>query len=218
MKRTVITEQSIRDQCAHGEQKITVPRDAIVTALAAELAAKRGIAIVHGESAVAAVPPAPPSTSGGGVGITVVIGADHGGYALKKALIEFLTSLGAGVVDAGTSSEEPCDYPDFAYAVAQTVVRGQASLGIMIDGAGVGSCMVVNKVPGIRGACCSHEFTARNAREHNNANVLTLGSRVVGLEIAKGVVRTFLATPFAGGRHQTRVNKIIDVEKKYSRG
>ena len=147
----------------------------------------------------------------------MAIGSDHGGLMLKTAVAEYLPSLGVRVIDVGTLSEEPCDYPDFAYMVAKTVADAQAELGIMIDGAGTGSCMVVNKIPGIRGACCAHEFTARSAREHNNANVLTLGSRVIGMELAKSIVRTFVETPFAGGRHEGRVQKITDVEQRFLR-
>jgi ribose 5-phosphate isomerase B len=214
MKKTVISEQTIRDHLQRGSRSLTIPMDAIVTDLATELAASRGLAIVrekaHTAGSVSPVPVAPSIA----MGLRVAIGSDHGGFALKKSLIEFLSALGVVVTDVGTKSEEPCDYPDYAFQVAQTVVGRKADLGIMIDGAGIGSCMVVNKVPGVRGACCSHEFTARNAREHNNANILTLGSRVVGLEVAKAVVRVFLEAPFAGGRHEVRVGKIMDIEKK----
>jgi ribose 5-phosphate isomerase B len=211
MKRIVISERDIRECMARNTHRLSVPTSAIVTALAAELAVEKGIAIVR-EDAPASSPKAEAQVVTQ-TGQVVAIGSDHGGFAMKAALTEFLVSLGARVVDVGTTSEEPCDYPDFALKVARAVVSGQAHLGIMIDGAGIGSCMAVNKVRGIRGACCAHEFTARNAREHNNANVLTLGSRVVGLEVAKGVVRVFLQTPFAGGRHEGRVNKIMDIER-----
>ena len=217
MKRTVVTEQRVRECLARGEQQIIVPPDSIVTALAGELAAARGIAIIRRDPVSAGATPPAAQAAGVHAGVIVAIGSDHGGFILKKALVEYLSSLGAHPVDVGTTSEEPCDYPDFAYAVAHTVVQGRARLGIMIDGAGVGSCMVANKVPGIRGACCAHEFTARNAREHNDANVLTLGSRVLGLEVAKGIVRTFLEVQFAGGRHQSRVDKIMDVERRFLR-
>jgi ribose 5-phosphate isomerase B len=217
MKRTVISEQTVREEIARGSRRIAVPPDAIITALAAELAASKGVALVRGGPGEAALQPVAPAPVPAGPGPVVAIGSDHGGFAMKKVLIEFLGTLGARVVDVGTMSEDPCDYPDFACEVATAVVKGRAELGIMIDGAGIGSCMAVNKIPGIRGACCAHEFTARNAREHNNANVLTLGSRVIGLEVAKGIVRTFLETRFAGGRHEVRVNKIMDVERKYGR-
>lgn len=211
MKKTVISEQTVREALKRSERRVTVPHDAIVTALAAELAAARGVALVREEAA-----PAPAATSGSPAH-RVAIGSDHGGFALKTLLIEYLATLGVQTVDVGTTSEDPCDYPDFAFRVAAEVAERKADLGIMIDGAGIGSCIAVNKVPGIRGACCAHEFTARNAREHNNANILTLGSRVVGLEIAKAIVRAFIGTPFAGGRHESRVGKIMDIEKRFLR-
>jgi len=217
MKRTVVSEQTVRAEIARGGRRISVPADAVVTALAAELAASRGISIVRQDLPVVSAETTGVTAVPGGAGLRVVIGSDHGGFALKKSVAESLPSVGARVIDVGTLSEEPCDYPDFAYMVAKTVADAQAELGIMIDAAGAGSCMVVNKVPGIRGACCAHEFTARSAREHNNANVLTLGSRVVGVELAKSIVRTFVETPFAGGRHEGRVNKIMDVEQRFFR-
>ncbi len=213
----VVTEQSVREALARGERQIIVAPDGIVTPLALEFAGDRGIAIVRRDPASAGVPPPAVPATDVPAGVIVAIGSDHGGFALKKALVEVLSSLGVQTLDVGTTTEEPCDYPDFAYAVAHAVIQGRARFGLMIDGAGIGSCMVVNKVPGIRGACCAHEFTARNAREHNDANVLTLGSRVVGLEVAKGIVRTFLEVQFAGGRHQSRVDKIMDVERRFLR-
>jgi ribose 5-phosphate isomerase B len=217
MKRTVVSEQTVREAIARGTLRMVVPGDAVVTALAAELAASKGVTIVLQDAAAASVDPHHGPAASTAAGIRVALGSDHGGFALKKTLTEFLLSLGSQPYDVGTTSEDPCDYPDFAFLVARAVVDGRAALGIMIDGAGIGSCMVVNKVPGIRGACCAHEFSARNAREHNDANILTLGSRVVGLEVAKAIVRTFVETPFAGGRHEIRVNKITDIERKYFR-
>jgi ribose 5-phosphate isomerase B len=218
MKRTVVTEQMVRESASRGERRLHIPADAIVTPLALETAAGKGVVLERaGAGRAVTVPspapsPSPPQPAGP---VTVVIGADHGGFALKATLVEFLRSNGFTVIDVGTRDEQPCDYPEFAHAVAQKVVAGEAHMGIMIDGAGIGSCMTVNKVPGIRGASCAHEFTARSAREHNDANVLTLGSRLVGSELAKAVVKSFLQTPFAGGRHLARVEKILDVERKY---
>jgi len=148
---------------------------------------------------------------------TIALGSDHGGYRLKEVLRKFLVEEGYAVVDVGTDSEEACDYPDFAFAVARTVASGQAARGIMIDGVGVASAIVANKVPGIRAVPCYDEFVARSSREHNNANVLTLGGRVVGSEMAKAIVRIWLETGFAGGRHEGRVSKIADIEKRFSK-
>ena len=147
----------------------------------------------------------------------VAIGSDHGGFDLKKDLIPFIVELGWRTRDVGTDSERSCDYPDFAYAVARLVTSGEAAFGIMIDGAGIGSAVACNKVPGARAACAYNEFTARNSRAHNNANILTLGSRTLGIEVCKSVVRAFLSTDFEGGRHQNRVDKISDIERRFSR-
>ncbi len=146
---------------------------------------------------------------------TVAIGSDHGGFEMKAALIEYLKELKYEVSDCGTNSKEAVDYPDFALAVAEQVRQGKAWRGIMIDGAGIGSCMVANKVPGVRAAMAYDYASASNSREHNNANVLTLGAGLIGLNQAKLIVKTWLSTEFAGGRHQPRVDKIMQVEKKF---
>ena len=138
----------------------------------------------------------------------MVIGADHGGVALKDVLLAFLRDRGHAVEDVGAFGPDAVDYPDFAVAVARAVVGGRAELGIMIDGAGIGSCMAANKVVGARAAMCYDVTTASNAREHNDANVLTLGGTLIGARLAQEIVATFLGTPFGGGRHAKRVQKI----------
>ncbi len=143
----------------------------------------------------------------------VAIGADHGGFQLKETLKAFLSENGYSVVDCGTNSTDPVDYPDFARAVAEQVRGGSAWRGIMIDGAGIGSCMAANKVPGIRAAMCYDFATAYNSREHNNANLLTLGAGLIGSSLAKQILSTFLETEFGGGRHARRVDKIMEIEK-----
>ncbi len=145
----------------------------------------------------------------------VAIGSDHGGFALKEVLKPYLSELGYSITDCGTNSKEAVDYPDFALAVAQMVSTGKAWRGIMIDGAGIGSCMVANKVPGVRAALAYDLSSANNSREHNDANVLTLGAGLIGENLAKQIVKTWLSTEFGGGRHQPRVNKITAVEKQY---
>lgn len=214
MKRQLLTEQDVRLAAGQGKTRLVVPRATIVTPLAADAALEKRITIERTDT-IPVVPSAATGTVPPADMPSVAIGSDHGGFALKAELIEFMTGMGVRVEDVGTRSTEACDYPDFAHAVAVRVAGGGAALGIMIDGAGIGSCMTVNRVPGILGACCVNEFMARNAREHNNANVLTLGSRVIGSEVAKGIVNVFLRTPFAGGRHAARVQKILAVEKKY---
>jgi ribose 5-phosphate isomerase B len=145
----------------------------------------------------------------------VAIGADHGGYELKEALKAELKTLGFEINDVGTNSKDAVDYPDFAHAVAQAVGTGKAWRGIMIDGAGIGSCIVANKVPGVRAGMAYDYSSAVNSREHNDTNVLTLGAGLIGLNLAKQIVKTWLTTEFGGGRHTSRVDKIKSVEKKY---
>ena len=145
----------------------------------------------------------------------VAIGADHGGYEMKEALKLELGSLGFEIQDVGTNSRDAVDYPDFAHAVAQAVSSGKAWRGIMIDGAGIGSCIVANKVPGVRAGMAYDYSSAVNSREHNDTNVLTLGAGLIGVNLAKQIVKTWLTTEFAGGRHTPRLDKIKSVEKKY---
>jgi len=147
--------------------------------------------------------------------IPIALGADHGGFALKETLKEFVAGLGHTVVDCGAHSTEAVDYPDLAYAVARLVSAGEAWRGILVDGAGLGSAMAANKVPGVRAALCYDHATAVNSREHNDANVLTLGAGLIGVNLAKQIVQTWLATPFGGGRHQKRIDKIIEIEKRF---
>lgn len=141
--------------------------------------------------------------------MNIVIGSDHGGYELKCVLAEYLKSLNHIVEDIGTNSREACDYPDFAFKVAESVASGRAQAGIMVDGAGIGSAMCANRVSGVLAATCNELFVTRNAREHNGANVMCLGSQVVGPGLAKKLVDVFLETKFEGGRHQKRVDKIL---------
>ncbi|MBI5304687.1 MAG: ribose 5-phosphate isomerase B [Chloroflexi bacterium] len=146
---------------------------------------------------------------------TVALGADHGGFAMKQDLSKYLVELGYAVNDCGAFSTDPVDYPDIAYAVAKLVSDGAAARGIIIDGAGIGSAMVANKVPGVRAALCYDLSTARNAREHNDANVLTLGARLIGAGLARDIVKAFLETECTEERHKKRVAKIMDVERRY---
>lgn len=147
----------------------------------------------------------------------VVIGADHGGYELKEILKKDVAALGYEVMDVGTHSKEPVDYPDLAHEVARAVSAGKAWRGIMIDGAGIGSCIVANKVPGVRAGLAYDYASAVNGREHNDTNVLTLGAGMIGVNLAKQIVTVWLSTPFGGGRHERRVNKIIILEKLYTK-
>jgi ribose 5-phosphate isomerase B len=145
----------------------------------------------------------------------VAIGADHGGFELKETLRADLAAMGYELIDVGTNSKEAVDYPDFAHEVAKLVSAGKAWRGIVVDGAGIGICIVANKVPGIRAGMAYDYSSAVNSREHNDTNVLTLGTGLIGANLAKQIVNVWLSTPFGGGRHEKRVNKIVAIEKQY---
>lgn len=147
---------------------------------------------------------------------TVAIGSDHGGFEMKEALKPLLAELGFAVRDVGVQEAKAADYPDIALAVAELVAEGKAACGLIVDGAGIGSAMAANKVPGVRAALCYDKATARNSREHNHANVLTLGGRMLTVTQAEEVLRVWLATPYGGGRHAARVEKITGIEKRYA--
>ena len=200
--RRVITQQDVPQA---GE--IKVPVGTLVTPLARDLAASRGVTILElPEDQLPGL--APPDK-------TIAIGADHGGFRLKEQLKPMLEREGLSVRDVGVHEEKAVDYPDIAHGVAELISAGAATRGIIIDGAGIGSAMVANKVPGIRAALCYDKASAKNSREHNDSNVLTLGARLLTETQAEDVVRVWLETRFAGGRHAARVAKIGDVEKKY---
>lgn len=147
----------------------------------------------------------------------IAIGADHGGFPLKEQIRHALAEQGYVVHDCGTTSDAPVDYPDFALAVARLVADGTCGAGIVVDGAGIGSCMAANKVPGVRAALCYDLSTARNSREHNHANVLTLGARLIGPGLALDIVAAWLSTSWGPGRHAARVDKITGIERQYSK-
>jgi ribose 5-phosphate isomerase B len=195
------------DVPATGELRVSP--GAIVTATARETAAARGVRIleVPEDQVSVLVPPAK----------TVAIGADHGGFRLKEALKPVLSELGLEVRDVGVYEEKPADYPDLALKVGELVASGAVARGIVIDGVGIGSCMAANKIPGIRAALCYDKSSARNSREHNDSNVLTLGARLLTETQAEEVLRTWIATPFAGGRHQARIDKIAAIERQFAK-
>lgn len=155
------------------------------------------------------------TATGSEVRKVVAIGADHGGFELKETLRATVTELGFDVRDVGPYNKGTVDYPDFAHEVAKLVSTGKAWRGIMIDGAGIGSCIVSNKVPGVRAGMAYDYSSAVNSREHNDTNVLTLGAGLIGVNLAKQIVKVWLTTEFGGGRHQPRVDKIVAVEKQY---
>lgn len=147
----------------------------------------------------------------------IAIASDHGGFRLKEEIIQYMAKTGIDYEDFGTYSEESVDYPDFALPVAEAVREGRFDRGILCCGTGIGVAIVANKVPGIRAAQCHDTFSARAAREHNDANILTMGQRVIGPGLAREIVRVWLEAGFSGGRHACRVEKIGAIEQKYSR-
>ena len=150
--------------------------------------------------------------------MTVALGCDHAGWELKERLKAWLIQTGHQVLDFGTHSPDPVDYPDYALQVADSVANGKAERGVLVCGTGIGMAMAANKVPGVRAAFCPDPFTARLSREHNDANVLTLGGRLMGREMAIEILGIWLATAFEGGRHNPRIAKIREAEERYLKG
>jgi ribose 5-phosphate isomerase B len=200
--KTVITEDDVRDLASGSVLRIA--DGARLTPLAADLVREKKIEIVR------RVPRRGSKTSR-----LIAVGADHGGFRMKEELKAFLNGLGHQVHDFGTNSEDPVDYPDFAYAVARSVAEGAAELGIIIDGAGVGSAITANKIPGVRAAACYSVAVARNSREHNDANVLSLGSKTISSAEMREIVSAWLGTELTEERHRRRVAKIQAVERQY---
>jgi len=210
MPKTVITVDDIR--AVKPGSTLPLPPGTIVTDLARELAQSQQINLMENSLSVST-----PVTSNNRP--IIAIGSDHGpSFPMKEALKPYLEELNYTQLDCGTYTPDSVDYPDIAYAVAKQVANGAAWRGIIIDGAGIGSCITANKIPGIRAALCYNQAMAHNSREHNNANVLTLGAGMIGLNLAKQIITTWLNTGFAGGRHERRVNKITDIEQRFLKG
>jgi ribose 5-phosphate isomerase B len=225
MSKTILTERDIVNAVKEGKKTLFADGNTVITPSAMDKAKELKLQFTDtkespdqsrpvkaAESSTAA------TTSSADVGSKlIVIGSDHGGFQTKEMLKKYLAEIGYRTLDIGTNSEEPCDYPDYAYAVARVVAKGEAWRGIMIDATGVASSIVCNKVPGVRAAACFNEFVAKSSREHNDANVLTLGAKVLGTELIKSIVKIWLETWFGGGRHKKRVDKISDVEKRFTK-
>ena len=199
--KQVITELEIRS-AVEGDI-LRIDEDAKLTPLADDIARERGIQIERVRRRTSANRK------------KIALGADHGGFEMKEGVKRVLGDLGHNYQDFGTNSTEAVDYPDYAHHVARAVARGSCDLGIVIDGAGIGSCMVANKVPGVRAAMCYDEASARNSREHNGANVLTLGGKIISNDRMREIVRVWLATELTEERHRRRVDKISAVEHEY---
>ncbi len=216
----ILTAEIIQQLPAGSSYQVT--SKTIITPLARQIALEKHIHITtggHPTPAARQIPQFTPQHATQKNARIIAIGADHGGFPLKETLRKMLESVDFRytLIDCGTYNTDSVDYPDFAYAVARLVADGKAWRGIIIDGAGIGSCMTANKVPGVRAAMCYDQATAVNSREHNNANVLTLGAGLIGTNLAKQIVTTWLSTEFAGGRHAKRVDKIDQLDKRFQR-
>ena len=210
--KPLVTAADLERVPQNGE--VAVTPETIITPLAREEAERRGITFRTVTSAAVSVGAASGAAEPEKSARVVAIAADHGGFELKEQLKVYLREWGYRFLDLGTDSAAAVDYPDFAEAVARAVVRGDAWLGVVLDSAGIGSSIAANKVPGARAALCYDRATARNSREHNDANVLTLGAKLLSQEAAREILAVWLSTPFAGGRHQRRVDKIRSIEER----
>jgi ribose 5-phosphate isomerase B len=200
--KTLITEDDLRG--LEEGSRLRVSESAKFTSLAEDIVNEKNIQLIRKK----------PRQSAAKVR-SVAIGADHGGYKMKEQLKVFLTDLGLNVRDFGTESEDAVDYPDFAHAVARSVSGRQVDVGIIVDGAGIGSAMAANKVPNVRAAACYSVALAKNSREHNGANVLTLGAGQNTLDELKQIVEAFISTDISEERHRKRVGKIDDIDGQY---
>ena len=198
----VITENEIRP-AAPGDT-LRIDEDAMLTPLAQDLVRERGIQLERVRRRHAAQKK------------RIALGADHGGFEMKEQIKSLLADLGHDYQDFGTHSTEAVDYPDYAHLVARAVAGRTCDLGIVVDGAGIGSCMAANKVPGVRAAMCYDEASARNSREHNGANVLTLGGKMTSADRMREIVRAWLGSELTEDRHRRRVAKIDAIEREYS--
>jgi ribose 5-phosphate isomerase B len=202
--KQLITEDDLRG-LAEGS-RVRIAENAKFTPLASDIVREKGIELIRKQGRQATLKVR-----------AIAIGADHGGFPFKEKLKEFLAGFGVQLTDFGTNSTDAVDYPDYAHAVAKAVSEARADVGIIIDGAGIGSAMTANKVPAVRAAACYNAALARNSREHNGANVLTLGSGQNTIEELRDIVTAFLTTELTEERHKRRVGKIDSVERQYKR-
>jgi ribose 5-phosphate isomerase B len=199
--KAVITELDLHN--VSSGDVLRIDDNARLTPLAEDIVRERGIQLERAKRRIAAQRR------------RIALGADHGGFEMKEELKRLIADLGHEYQDFGCHSTDAVDYPDYAHLVARAVAKSTCDVGIMIDGAGIGSCMVANKVPGVRAAMCYDEASAKNSREHNGANVLTLGGKMISNETMKKIVQTWLATELTEERHRRRVAKIDAVGEEY---
>jgi ribose 5-phosphate isomerase B len=209
--KKLITENDVKKIIKEGRNVIVISKDTVVTPLAKDMIKTNRMTIVERE-------PSANNPSFGDQNSTqsrrISIGSDHTGFKMKNILVKYLGERGFQINDEGTFDEKSCDYPDFAKAVALKVATGKADFGIILDATGIPSSITANKIKGIRAATCYNAFSAKSAREHNDANVLVLGAKSLGEETIKTIIEVWFSTIFAGGRHQRRLDKITSIENE----
>lgn len=209
--KKLISERDIVELNKKGIKVLLISKDSVITPLALDLIHSLKFTIVEKEN----FETSSVSTSSNfksDLGKSIIIGSDHTGFRLKNILIKYLTEKGFTIFDAGTFNENPCDYPDYAKIVGNRIIAEDFDCGILIDATGIPSAIAANKIKGIRAATCYNTFSAKSSRAHNNSNVLVVGARALGEETIKHIVDEWLSTPFEGGRHQNRLDKIRDLE------
>lgn len=208
--KNVVVERDIIHLINSGGQSLELQKGTIVTPSAWDKIREYKIRVIY-KNEISSKPEKVKHPSEG----MIVIGGDHTGYETKIIVKKFLQDLGFDVKDIGTFSKESCDYPDFAREASKLVALKKAEYAVLLDATGIPSAITANKIPGIRAATCYNEFSARSAREHNNANVLVMGAKTLGEEIIKSIIKVFFSTKFGGGRHQRRLDKISEIEKSF---
>ncbi len=204
--KKLITEDDVKKVLKNDGQEINIEKGSVITPLALDRIRHAGLRIV---SEISAKAPVISNYS------KVAIGSDHTGVKAKKIVYDFLKAKGLDVTDVGTFTEDAVDYPDIAFDVANRVIMGEVDCGIILDATGIPSAITANKIPGIRAATCYNEFSAKSAREHNNANVLVMGAKTLGDETIKSIIEVWLKSGFLGDRHQRRLDKIKSIEEKF---
>ena len=210
--KKLITEDNVRKIVKEGRNVIVIGKDTVVTPLALDMIRTNRVTVIEKEPTTSNFPFDEQNTNSGSKKIS--IGSDHTGFRMKNILIKYLGERGFQLNDEGTFDEKSCDYPDFAKAVALKVATGKADIGIILDATGIPSSITANKIKGIRAATCYNAFSAKSAREHNDANVLVLGAKSLGEETIKTLIEVWFSTKFAGGRHQRRLDKITSIENE----
>jgi len=212
--KKLISETDVINYLKTGVKTFPVGKDEIITPLAMDKIKSSGLIIIE-KSAADKIEHESDAPINQKKTNKIVIGNDHTGFQLKQKIINYFTEKKYEIIDVGTYDEKSCDYPDFASAVARKVKEGTADFGVIIDATGIPSAITANKLPGIRAATCYNEFSARSAREHNNANILVLGAMTLGEGMVISILDIWLNTYFGGGRHQKRLNKITSIENEF---